>query len=79
MPQKITDQEFQEIQDIRKHVTEVASVLGDLNYQKLVLEIMIEEQKSKITEIKKREAAIFQTIRDNYGNVSVNIETGEIN
>lgn len=79
MSNKLTDQELQEVQDIRKSVTEIASVLGDLNYQKISLDIMIEEQKSKVLEVKKRELEFFQKIRTSYGNVSINIDTGEIN
>lgn len=78
MSQKITEEEFQEIQEIRKLVTEIASILGDLNYQRVSLDIMIDEQKSKIFEIKKREISLFERIRKNYGNVSVNLETGEL-
>lgn len=78
MQKKLSNEEFEEIQDLRKSVSEVATILGDLNYQKMVLDIMIEEQKSKVTEIKRKEASVFEKIRTNYGNVSVNIETGEI-
>lgn len=79
MPNTLTDQELQEVQDIRKSVTEIASVLGDLNYQRMSLDIMIEEQKSKVLEVKRRELEFFQKIRAAYGNVSINIDTGEIN
>jgi archaellum component FlaC len=78
MSQKLTNEELQEIQDIRKSVTEVASILGDLNYQKMALDIMIDEQRSKVYEIKRKEAEIFEKIRSTYGNVTVNLETGEV-
>lgn len=78
MANKLTDQELQEVQDIRKSIAEIASVLGDLNYQKISLEIMIEEQKLKVLEVKKREMEFFQKVRTSYGNVSINIDTGEI-
>lgn len=79
MPAKLTEQEFQEVQEIRKSVTEVASVLGDLNYQKITLDLFIEDQKAKIVEIKKRENEFFEKIRSTYGNVSINLDTGDIN
>lgn len=78
MSKKLTDREFEEIQDIRKKVTEIASILGDLNYQKMALDIMIDEQRSKVIEVKRREAALFEEIRNAYGNVTVNLETGEV-
>lgn len=79
MSKKLEDKEFQEIQELRKNVTEIASILGDLNYQKMSLDIMIEEQRAKIVEIKRREVELFDNIRKVYGNVSLNLETGEIN
>lgn len=79
MSKKLEDKDFQEIQELRKSVTEIASILGDLNYQKMALDIMIEEQKAKVVEIKKREVELFDNIRKVYGNVSLNLETGEIN
>lgn len=79
MSNKLTDQEFQEVQDIRKSISEVAAMLGDLNYQKTALDLLIEEQKEKIKQIKNREYSFFESIRRSYGNVSVNIDTGEIN
>lgn len=78
MSNKLTDEEFEELQDIRKNVTEIASILGDLNYQKLALDIMIDEQRSKVTDVKRREAVLFEKIRNSYGNVTVNLETGEV-
>jgi len=78
MSKRLSEEELQEIQDIRKNVTEIASILGDLNYQKLALEIMIEEQKSKVADVKRREAFLFEKIRNTYGNVTLNLETGEV-
>lgn len=79
MANKLTNEEFQEVQDIRKSISEIAAVLGDLNYQKMALELIIEEQKEKVKEIKRREFSFFEKITSSYGNVSVNIDTGEIN
>jgi hypothetical protein len=79
MVNKLTDQEFQEVQEIRKSISEVAAILGDLNYQKTALDLMIDEQKEKVKQIKIKEYTFFENIRRSYGNVSVNIDTGEIN
>lgn len=79
MSKKLEDKDFKEIQELRKSITEIASILGDLNYQKMSLDIMIEEQRTKVIEIKRREVELFDNIRKVYGNVSLNLETGEIN
>lgn len=78
MPNKLSEKELEEVQQIRKQVTEVASALGELNYQKLTIELLIEEQKAKVLEIKKKEAQFFESVRSAYGNVSINLDTGDI-
>lgn len=76
--QKLSEQEHQEILQLRKAVNEVASVLGEIQYQKLNLDLIEEEQKAKVKEIKRLEAEFFEKIRSTYGNVSINLDTGEI-
>jgi hypothetical protein len=74
---KITETELQRIQLIKKDALEVASNLGELSYQKLSIELSIEEQKNKIKQIKLDEEKILEELKDKYGNVSINIETGD--
>lgn len=74
---KITESELQRLQLLKQDSIEVATTLGQLNYQKISIELLIEEEKKKIEDIKKREAQIFQELQDAYGNVSINIDTGD--
>lgn len=74
---KITDEELQRLQLLKQDSIEVATSLGQLNYQKISIELLIEEEKKKIKEIKKRETEILQELQATYGNVGINIETGE--
>lgn len=74
---KITEDELKRIEIIKKDSLEIASALGELQYQKISIDLFIEEQKEKIKELKKEEAKLFQELRDKYGNVNINIETGE--
>lgn len=76
---KITETELKRIELIRHESLEVASILGELSFQKIVLDNHIEEQKQRILDIKKRENTILEEFKDKYGNVTINIETGEIN
>jgi len=79
MANQITPEELQKLNFVKQDALEVASLLGELSYQKLSLEIEVEEQKKKIKQIKTRESEIFEELRSKYGNVSINIETGDIN
>lgn len=74
---KITEDELKRIELVKKDSLEIASTLGELQYQKITIDLFIEEQKEKIKELKKQEAKLFQELRDKYGNVNINIETGE--
>lgn len=74
---KITETELQRIELLKKDALEVASALGELSYQKLSIELLIEEQKKRIKQIKDQEESLLQELKDKYGNVSINIETGD--
>ena len=74
---QITETELQRIQLIKKDSIEVASTLGELEYQKISIELLIEDEKKKIKEIKQSERQLLEELKDKYGNVNINIETGE--
>ena len=74
---KLTDTELHRIQLIKKDALEVASTLGELSYQKLTIELLIEEEKKKVKAIKVEEEKVLLELKDKYGNVSINIETGD--
>jgi hypothetical protein len=76
---KLTDNELQRIQLIKRDTIEVASTLGELEFQKITIDLLIEEEKKKIKDIKQRESQIFSELKETYGTISVNIETGEFN
>jgi hypothetical protein len=75
--QKISDTELQRIQLIKKDALEIASSLGELQYQRISIDLLIEEESKKIAELKKSEKRLFEELRDIYGSVNINIETGE--
>jgi 2C-methyl-D-erythritol 2,4-cyclodiphosphate synthase len=74
---KISQPELDKINFIKKESVEIASALGELNYQKILVDLQIEAQKQKIIDLRKDEQSLFEGLRANYGNVNVNLETGE--
>jgi hypothetical protein len=74
---KLTENELQRLHQVRKDSLEIASALGELQYQKTVLELLMEDQKQKIKDLKKSESLLFEELKDKYGNININIETGE--
>ena len=78
MEQKLTPQELQQINLIKSDALEVAALLGELEYQKMSIELDMEEQRKRIKEIRVKEKQVFEEIRSKSGPVSINTETGEI-
>ena len=74
---KITDQELKDINNIKQEISQVVYTLGELEYQKVSIDLIIDELKVKIKDIKAKEAAVLNGLKDKYGNVNINIETGE--
>ena len=74
---KITEQELNTINSLKQQSIEVASALGELCYQNILIESQIDLLKEKIADIKKQETSLFEELKASYGNVTINIETGE--
>lgn len=74
---KITEQEQKQLNEIKNDVLSIIGALGELEYQKTVLEIQITEQKEKVKQVKSKESWILKQLENAYGNVSINLETGE--
>jgi len=75
---KLSDNELQLIKLIRQDSFEAASALGELMYQSTLLEHQIKGVKTRVIEIKDRENSLLEELKEKYGNVTINIETGEI-
>ncbi len=78
MQENITNEELNTLQSIRKSAIEIATTLGEIGYQKMILDIQSEEQKQKIKDIKHKEAIFFEELRKKYGEIVLDIETGKI-
>jgi hypothetical protein len=74
---KITENELQRISLIKKESLEIASILGELNYQKTLIDLQLDGQKQRIVQLRKDEEKLFADLKENYGNISINLETGE--
>jgi hypothetical protein len=50
--QKITQEELSRVHSIRQDALEIASKLGELEFQKISIQILIDEQKKEIIALK---------------------------
>lgn len=76
---KITEDELKRLDLIKQDSLEIASILGELTYQKISIENQIDIQRQRISEVKKSESILFEELKEKYGNITINIETGEFN
>ena len=76
---KITEDELKRLDLIKQDSLEIASILGELTYQKISIENQIDVQRQRISEVKKSESILFEELKEKYGNITINIETGEFN
>ena len=59
MESKLTDSEFAKLQELKKSNSEIILTLGELNFQKTIIEFQIEEQSQKIKDLKKEESIVI--------------------
>lgn len=74
---KITEEELKNINDLKENTTRLVYALGELEYQKISLEFLLDDLKDKVKTIKIEEAKFLDELKNKYGNVNINIETGE--
>ena len=78
MNQVLTAEELQQLQEIRKQVLELASALGELGYQQVLLDLDKEKLTESIKELKQKERILFDDFGKKYGDGVVNLDTGEV-
>ena len=74
---KITDEELKQIGELKQQTTQLVYGLGELQYQRISLEIAEEDLKRLLKDTKVKESTLLKELKEKYGNVSINIETGE--
>jgi catalase (peroxidase I) len=74
---KITENELQRISAIKKDALELASFLGELEYQKTLLDFQTQEVKTNVKALRDQERKLFDELKGSYGNININLETGE--
>ena len=74
---KITTEELEKINQVKQETMDVVYALGELEFQKTTLDLLSEDLKKRVKEVKTKEAQLLADLKTKYGNVNINIETGE--
>ena len=74
---KITAEELQKISALKEDGLKLIYALGEIQYQRIALDASEEEVEDRVKQLKAAEVSLLQELKDKYGNVNINIETGE--
>jgi hypothetical protein len=77
-PTKLTEQELKQLQDFQSNSENLISQLGQLSFQKLQLERNENVLKQQHEELIKEEIQISTLLKEKYGDISIDIKTGDI-
>lgn len=74
---KITEEELKSVTEVRQETSQIVYSLGEIQYQRTNLDLVETQVKERMKEVRAKEAQILNELKEKYGNVSINIETGE--
>jgi hypothetical protein len=78
MSQKLTPQELEDFQVFRQEANRLASILGELHYQRTLIDLELDGVKEGIKGNTLAQQAQLKDFGTKYGDGSINISTGEI-
>jgi len=79
MEQKtLTQEELQQLKEVKETIVAIASGLGELEYQKTLIDLDVTALKDQVRAIKGKEQELLKGFGEKYGNGVINLETGEI-
>jgi hypothetical protein len=76
MPKLLPD-EVKKLKSLQADSLEIKATLGELNYSKVMLDFLIEEQVKLMKELKIREQSLYEEFNAKYGDIIINLETEE--
>lgn len=77
-PTKLEEQELKQLHDFQNESEILISQLGQISFQKLQLEKQEEFLKQKFNQLNEEEVLISKNLKEKYGNVNIDIKTGEL-
>lgn len=77
-PTKLEEQELKQLHDFQNSSEILISQLGQISFQRLQLEKQEEFLKQKFDELTNKELEISKALKEKYGNVNIDLKTGEL-
>jgi len=73
----LTKEEIQSLTDLKTKYSQLVNVLGEIEIQKMDLNLRKEQIKSNLISIKEEEIKIGKELEGKYGNGTISLEKGE--
>ena len=79
VPQKtvLTQEELDTLRSLQQQFQKLQFELGEIEVVKISLEERYENAKKSLTETNKKEIDFSNSLKEKYGDISLNVETGE--
>jgi|DEB0MinimDraft_4_1074332.scaffolds.fasta_scaffold115374_2 predicted transcriptional regulator len=75
---KVTEQELKSIKEVQRKQGELVTSLGSLEYQLKLIEEEKEQVFKSLGEVEKEISDLTEKLKEKYGDVSIDIETGNL-
>ena len=76
-PTKFTPQEVEEINQLRKSISDITYSFGQLNMTKVKIKSQEKQLISELEKLEKKEIELAKNLSSKYGKGSLNLESGE--
>ena len=74
----LSQEELQQIQQVRKQMVEIATTLGEIAFQEAVISIEKQKLTEAVKNAREKERLLLDEFGKKYGDGIINLETGEI-
>jgi len=74
---KLEQQELNQLQELQKKSRDILLELGQILFNEIVLEKRKKEAKNLLDDIQNEEKTLKEFLISKYGNIDINLETGE--
>ena len=82
---KVTEEELQQIQQLREALVEIVTQIGELHLSEFMAKRQLDQvqqnvkaHEQKFVEFQEKERVLFEQLQQKYGDGNINMDTGEI-
>jgi len=77
MNKKLTQEEIDNLNNLKKSYAELTSMVGNIEIQIMTLNLQKDQSKNNLFQIQQEEIKLGKELEEKYGNGSISLENGE--